>query len=319
MLLNAAQSHRAASIKHQIKGGEYGIPDMLKELEYGIGKAYRDMSTGEKIVYGLALFAVAGVVADYTVTKGKYTKATKEKVDQSLQNVWKDIYKMTPAGAVSTEAVSARVAKAPPVSEPVVGANASVEKVTPTPTPVPEKYVLNYDGLPIIGTKQFIHDIVMVNEFAKKYSPADYEFIIKGGDTAAIEENTNKTGGFEIPSGGGDINKTSLGQNYLNCLLRGKNTTFKGEPAICSFYNHAIPEVLQSESHENIHNIKYTNEGKYNYLENVFDIHNAEEDLAIAAGKMTNKNNSKVPQFEIDEFMSTFDFSPFEKQIQVYK
>jgi hypothetical protein len=93
VLLNAAESQNAASIRHQItKGGAYEIPDILKQLGHGMGKAYNDMSTKEKIVYGLALLAMVGVVADTTLYEGKAVKYTKDNINKA-KTLGDDVYK----------------------------------------------------------------------------------------------------------------------------------------------------------------------------------------------------------------------------------
>jgi len=146
VLMNAAESQKAASIRHQTtKGGEYGIPDMFKELGYGVGKAYHDMSPGQKIVYGLALFAVAGVVADNVVNEGKYTKPVKDKVVKSAESIYKSIVK-TPAVAIGADSLKPLAPNPAPTPAPTP-ANASV-------TEMPQNYQFA-PGIEVVGSDEY--------------------------------------------------------------------------------------------------------------------------------------------------------------------
>jgi hypothetical protein len=103
---------------------------MFKDFGHGVGKAYSEMSTGYKIMYGLALFAVAGVVADNVANEGKYTKSAKDKAVKSLKSmeeVYKGIIKKTPAVVIGADSLAPTPA---PTFTPA--ANATV-KETPAP------------------------------------------------------------------------------------------------------------------------------------------------------------------------------------------
>lgn len=174
VLFNATESHKAASIRHQTtKGGEYEIPDILKKFGYGIGKAYNDMSTGEKIVYGLALFAMVGVVADNAITEGKYT--TKPAKD-NLNKIYEKIVKKTPAGVAGCRLITgldAGNASAAPTPAYTPPANGSADDTNNIKEPV--KYTFNYNGITITGkSKQFIHDILLPLMYVEKVAPEYY-------------------------------------------------------------------------------------------------------------------------------------------------
>jgi hypothetical protein len=85
------------------------------------------------------------------------------------------------AGASGISAFLGNIGSAPPVVDnPAVNASAvATPQVSGTPQPAvtPQPDYLMYDGIKVIGGEQFQKDNLMWLEFAKKYSPADYEFI----------------------------------------------------------------------------------------------------------------------------------------------
>jgi len=235
---------------------------MLKELGYGMnkayhgmGKAYQDMSTGEKIVYGLALFAMVGVVADNVSNEGTYTKATKGK----LEKVFKSNVKKTPAGVVSggaltgLDAINASAAPTPAVT-PVNGSvkkkqnntlsayNQSVSagdaSVTSVNGDIKEKSNF-YDEVTvngtlykiqinIVGDDPFVHNVTNMLYKIKEYTPKRYTgVIIHAPKTIRISpDNFNWYGGapeddFIQLSRGSEISGGSDDEDKVKRVLPG--------------------------------------------------------------------------------------------------
>ncbi len=263
VLLSSTKSQEAAKTRHILKES-YGVPEMFKDFGHGAGKAYSEMSYKEKVVYGLALFAVLGVVADNVAYDGKHTtKPAKDKLDK----VYEKIVKKTPAVVIGADSVNPLA----PTPAPTVMANGSAEgKATP------EKPFLMYDGIKIIGDEQFQKDVMMTYEFAKKYSPEDYNLISK--HKWVESSDVIKTAGA-----GGD--GFSWGKKRLREMIENKK----------------IIDAVGTALHEYGHNTVWNTKERTN------------ETYANTFAFKGRENLSYVNQSEIDKFYQEFDFSDFKK------
>ncbi|MDP2840782.1 MAG: hypothetical protein Q8O17_00715 [Candidatus Methanoperedens sp.] len=206
---------------------------MFKDFGHGVGKAYSEMSAGEKIVYGLALFALAGVVADNVANEGKHTKSAKDKAVKSLksmEDVYKSIAKKTPAVVIGADSPA-------PTPAPVPAA----KNATAKETAAPERYQLNYDGILIKGDKQFIKDVVISLDFGKEYYPE-----------GELKYTKNIHASNTIPEMG-----AATGDTFVNPSSMRKKIE-----------NGWIKTALSSFAHEEEHNYRSLNDPKNNTEKN---------------------------------------------------
>lgn len=239
VLLSSTESQKAAKARHVLKES-YGVPDMFKDFGHGVGKAYSEMSYREKVVYGLALFALAGVVADNVANEGKYTKPVKDK----LEKVYEKIVKKTPAVVIGADSVNPL---APTPAPTVIAKNGSA-----TPTPAPEMPFLMYDGIKIIGDEQFQKDNVIWLEFVKKYSLPDYEFIKQNKEMVGTEYLKKNKDGVGGAGAGGD--KIYWNKEFLKELIENKE----------------IKKAVAAAAHETGHNTVFNTDRMNETYANIF-------------------------------------------------
>jgi len=134
---------------------------------------------------------------------------------------------------------------------------------------------IEYNGIKIIGDEEFQKDVVMSLEFAKKYSPVDYQFIKE--NTKEIE--ASNSGVMSAADG-----HTSINKSYIREEIEEK----------------AIRTSIAEIKHESWHNYADINDPKNNT-----------EELAYENGGNAWDNLSYVSQSEIDKFYREFNFSKF--------
>ncbi len=177
--------------------------------------------------------------------------------------------KKTPAVVIGADSVNPLA----PTPAPTVIANGSA-----TPTPAPERYQLNYNGILIKGDKQFIKDVVISLEFGKEYYP---EGELKYTKEILEDGSMREMGATE----GHTLVNPSAFHNWIGKKLYGT--------------------VLGELKHEDFHNYASLNDPK----------NNTEENAGINSIS-TWTNLTSVPKSEIKKFEEEFDFSKYEKDIQ---
>ncbi|VVB61092.1 Uncharacterised protein [uncultured archaeon] len=144
----------------------------------------------------------------------------------------------------------------------------------------PEKPFLMYDGIKVIGDEEFQKNVVMTLEFAKKYSPPDYQF---------IKENNKWIKSTDmLKTAGAGIDGINWGREHLNGGLK----VYKN-----------IRGAVMTAAHESGHNLAYrTNRSNFD-----------NETYADSFAKSAQKNLSYVNESEMEKFYAEFDFSKFKK------
>lgn len=147
---------------------------------------------------------------------------------------------------------------------------------TAVPTATPEPDYLMHDGIKIIGDEQFQKDNVMWMEFAKRYSPADYEFI-KGNNKWIVSDEV-------IPAAAAGGDGFYFNRMFLRELIENKY----------------ISGAVVAAAHETGHST-------------VFDTDRMNETYANSFAHKAAANLSYVNQSEVDKFYQEFNFSQFKK------
>jgi hypothetical protein len=256
---NANQDYRNHGYRLPNLEQIYNIPSSVK-------REWQKMSKTEKIVYGTIFASTViglGIAADYKFNEGKtvknigdYSKSAGTKVAGAASGAlggMGDYFKAAP----------------PAIDNPVPAINSSA-------SPTPETSFLYHDGIEIVGDKQFQKDNVMWMEFAKKYSPTDYEFIKKNN------KYIDSSDAIPAAAAGGD--SFTWNKSFLRKIIENKG----------------IKEAVGAAAHESGHN-------------SVFNTDRMNETYANIFAKKALRNLSYVNQKDIDNFYQKFNFSQFQK------
>lgn len=164
------------------------------------------------------------------------------------------------------------------MDSPVIPDSGDTAPVHAPEDPFFKRYVLMYDGIEIIGDETFQKDVVIVLEFAKKYSPADYQFIKENNKWINYRDK------ILTAAAGGDGFSWGI---YFKDRIK----------------NRRLVTLVEDAVHESGHNFADSDpRNNPNYNTEVFA-----ESFARKAGS----NLSYVNQTMIDEFIENFNFSQF--------
>lgn len=211
----------------------------------------------------LSLFA-GGIAANEYVNNKKFSNA----VDDGIAKMKSEIS----AGA---SGLFGSFGGSQPVPAPVV--QVVNESVKAAPVPTATEPFLMYDGIKIIGDEQFQKDNVMWLEFAKKYSPQDYQF---------IRSNTKWIKSTTIPAAGAGGDGFYWNKSFLRMMIENKNIN-SGEN---------LKGAVATAAHESGHNSVFNTDRMNETYANIF-YHKAWDNL------------SYVNESELDNFYKNFNFS----------